>query len=75
MDIEEEIKLLNEMNEAEQLEYYIKSYNETKNYYRKTILRLMATTQCKKRDDIVNGLNEEILEIDNNLNVIYNYKH
>ena len=74
MNIEEE-NLLNEMTEAEQLEYYIKRYNEMKMDNRKTILRLM-TTQCNKkmRDTIVNTLNEDILQIDESLNDIYKYQ-
>lgn len=71
--IEESIKLLNVMTEAEQIDYYIKSYNNSKVYYRESILRLM-TTNGETRDDIVNNLNEEILQIDKNLIEIYKYK-
>ena len=71
--IEESIKLLNEMNEADQLEYYIKSYIDTKVYYKESILRLMATNG-DTRDDIVDKLNEDLLQIDKNLIEIYKYK-
>ena len=71
---EEDNILLNAMTEAEQLEHYIKYYNESKVYYRKTILQMMTTTQSEIRDDIVNKLNEEILQIDKSLNGIYKYK-
>lgn len=71
ISISEEVNnLLNTMTEAEQLEYYIKSYNESRVYYKETILRLMETTQCDERDDLLNTIFEEIIQLDKTLNEI-----
>ena len=71
ISISEEVNnLLNTMTEAEQLEYYIKSYNESRVYYKITILRLMETTQCDERDDLLNTIFEEIIQLDKTLNEI-----
>ena len=71
ISISEEVNnLLNTMTEAEQLEYYIKSYNESRDYYKETILRLMETTQCDERDDLLNTIFEEIIQLDKTLNEI-----
>lgn len=71
ISISEEVNnLLNTMTEGEQLEYYLKTYKESKVYYKETILRLMETTQCDERDDLLNTIFEELIQLDKSLNEI-----
>ena len=71
ISISEEVNnLLNTMTESEQLEYYKKTYNESKVYYNETILRLMETTQCNERDNLLDIIFEELIQLDKSLNEI-----